>query len=201
MPSIRPSMTAEQIAAMREYGRRYRLANKEKIAAAGKVWAQANRAKRVATAIAWQKRNPEKLKAIARRYSQNHREKIRAYQRINKPLWRAARRQKRLEKEREVVAARVKALGNKPLSSIEQLSLYRLIEAILPRSIPFDARTEIANMAFIAVYEGRLPINPQFTDLVPIIAAQRREYFGKWDLSLDAVGQNGRTLGQRLGVY
>jgi hypothetical protein len=209
-------MTLQQIERMRDVARNYRQANKEKIAAYGRRWAEANRAKRVATARAWQKSNPDKLAIIARRYRLNNLDTVRAAQRryrlenpdkvrAGKARWRQKRRAaqaiERQKKEEALIRSRLQMLSEHPLSSAEQLALYRSIEALLPRYYVPDSRSEIANMAFIAVYEGRLPMGPSYEDLRPIIAAQRREYFGAWDLSLDAIDGYGRSLGTKLGVY
>ena len=59
----------------REYDRRYKAANKEKIAAIRKAYYQANKEKAAAQQKAWREANKEKISAYRKVYYQDNREK------------------------------------------------------------------------------------------------------------------------------
>ena len=79
-------MTEEQQKRKREYDKKYREKNKDKVRVRTQLWREQNREKFNATSRASYAKNPERYKANTRRYWQKHKEERNAYAR---EYWRA----------------------------------------------------------------------------------------------------------------
>lgn len=158
-------MTDRQRELKRENNRRYRENNPEAKATSQFLWRVKNKEHIDAYTAAWRAANPEKVKA---------------WRQGKKFAMSETRRRKfqRRSRRRTIAACKDKtALGLRILANVN---------AVVPKTIPADARSDIVASMVAAVYSGELRIRPSGEDAKAHISAHFRLFTKFGPESLDA---------------